>query len=134
MFLLFWPFKPYKKPCKSVLLRNKAGYTAADASGSAISPIPAARLCAWACVRACACVCVCLRARVCFAIPCHCGSAYSLISAARLSMCMCMCMCVSVSVRVYMRVSPLHFLDASSHLYKRVCPSVGPSVSPSVHP
>ena len=25
-----------------------------------------------------------------------------------------------------------HFLDASSHLYKRVCPSVGPSVRPSV--
>ncbi len=24
------------------------------------------------------------------------------------------------------------FLDASSHLYKRVCPSVGPSVRPSV--
>ena len=26
------------------------------------------------------------------------------------------------------------FLDASSHLYKRVCPSVGPSVGPSVRP
>ena len=26
------------------------------------------------------------------------------------------------------------FLDASSHLYKRVCPSVGPSVRPSVRP
>ena len=26
------------------------------------------------------------------------------------------------------------FLDASSHLYKRVCPSVGPSVRPSVGP
>merc|ERR1711951_309795 len=26
----------------------------------------------------------------------------------------------------------LIFLDASSHLYKRVCPSVGPSVRPSV--
>ena len=24
------------------------------------------------------------------------------------------------------------FLDASSHLYKRVCPSVGPSVGPSI--
>ena len=28
----------------------------------------------------------------------------------------------------------LKFLDASSHLYKRVCPSVGPSVGPSVRP
>ena len=26
------------------------------------------------------------------------------------------------------------FLDASSHLYMRVCPSVGPSVRPSVGP
>ena len=26
------------------------------------------------------------------------------------------------------------FLDASSHLYKRVCPSVGQSVGPSVDP
>ena len=26
------------------------------------------------------------------------------------------------------------FLDASTHLYKRVCPSVGPSVGPSVRP
>ena len=26
------------------------------------------------------------------------------------------------------------FLDASKHLYKRVCPSVGPSVRPSVGP
>ena len=26
------------------------------------------------------------------------------------------------------------FLDASSHLYKSVCPSVGPSVRPSVRP
>ena len=26
------------------------------------------------------------------------------------------------------------FLDASSHLYKRVCPSVRPSVGPSVGP
>ena len=26
------------------------------------------------------------------------------------------------------------FLDASSHLYKRVCPAVCPSVRPSVHP
>ena len=26
------------------------------------------------------------------------------------------------------------FLDASTHLYKRVCPSVGPSVWPSVGP
>ena len=31
------------------------------------------------------------------------------------------------------RISGLrNFLDASSHLYKRVCPSVGPSVGPSV--
>ena len=28
----------------------------------------------------------------------------------------------------------LHFMDASSHLYKRVCPSVRPSVCPLVHP
>ena len=28
----------------------------------------------------------------------------------------------------------LLFLDASSHLYKRVCPSVGPSVGPLVRP
>ena len=28
----------------------------------------------------------------------------------------------------------LHFLDAPSHLYKRVCPSVRPSVCPSVRP
>ena len=27
-----------------------------------------------------------------------------------------------------------HFLDASTHLYKRVCPSVGPPVGPSVGP
>ena len=28
---------------------------------------------------------------------------------------------------------PLTFLDASSHLYERVCPSVRPSIHPSVH-
>ena len=28
----------------------------------------------------------------------------------------------------------IHFLDAFSHLYKRVCPSVGPSDGPSVRP
>ena len=28
----------------------------------------------------------------------------------------------------------LPFLDAPSHLYKRVCPSVRPSVGPSVRP
>merc|ERR1712240_966519 len=28
----------------------------------------------------------------------------------------------------------ISFLDASSHLYMRVCPSVGPSVRPSVRP
>ena len=28
----------------------------------------------------------------------------------------------------------IRFLDAPSHLYKRVCPSVGPSVGPSVRP
>ena len=33
------------------------------------------------------------------------------------------------------RISGLrNFLDASSHLYKRVCPSVGPSVDLSVRP
>ena len=26
------------------------------------------------------------------------------------------------------------FLDATTHLYKRLCPSVGPSVGPSVRP
>ena len=70
------------------------------------------------CVRLCslvnsgrACVCARVRACVCFAIPRHCGSANSLILAARLSVCMCMCMCVSVSVCVYMRVSALHFVS-----------------------
>ena len=38
---------------------SKAGYTAADASGSAISLIPAARLCS------CVCACVSAHARVC---------------------------------------------------------------------
>ena len=28
----------------------------------------------------------------------------------------------------------VRFLDASTHLYKMVCPSVGPSVRPSVRP
>ena len=28
----------------------------------------------------------------------------------------------------------LRFLDATTHLYQRSCPSVGPSVRPSVHP
>ena len=31
-------------------------------------------------------------------------------------------------------VESLSFLDAPSHLYKRVCPSVGPSVRPWVRP
>ena len=31
-------------------------------------------------------------------------------------------------------ISILHFLDASTHLYMRVCPSVGPSVGPSMGP
>ena len=31
-------------------------------------------------------------------------------------------------------ISQNGFLDAFSHLYKRVCPSVGPSVRPSVGP
>ena len=61
------------------------------------------------CVRVCARAC--MRARVCFAIPCHCGSANWLITAARLCVCMCMCMCVTVSIRVYMRVSPLYFVS-----------------------
>ena len=34
-------------------------------------------------------------------------------------------------IRVFMRKNI--FLDASSHLYNRVCPSIGPSVGPSVH-
>ena len=66
-----------------------------------------AYVCARMCMRACVCVC--------FAILCHCGSANSLISALRLCvcmrMCMCVCMCVCVSVRMYMRVSPLHFVS-----------------------
>ena len=36
----------------------------------------------------------------------------------------------SVYAELEKKVKP--FLDASSHLYKRVCPSVGPSVRPSV--
>ena len=38
--------------------------------------------------------------------------------------------------RIFLARSPLAgaFLDASLHLYKRVCPSVGPSVGPSVRP
>ena len=32
------------------------------------------------------------------------------------------------------RYVPLCFLDAFSHLYKRVCPSVGPPIRPSVRP
>ena len=35
-----------------------------------------------------------------------------------------------ISIRGY--AQKYLFLDASSHLYKRVCPSVGPSVGPSV--
>ena len=46
-----------------IFAENKAGYTAADASGSAISLFPAARLCACVCV--CVCARVCARARVC---------------------------------------------------------------------
>ena len=30
--------------------------------------------------------------------------------------------------------APVYFLDVSSHLYKRVCPSVGLSIRPSVCP
>ena len=46
-----------------IFAENKAGYTAADASGSAISLFPAARLCACVCM----CVCARMRVRVCFA-------------------------------------------------------------------
>ena len=54
---------------------NKAGYTAADASGSAFSLIPVARYCACAylcvsvCVRVCACVCACVLLSVVIAAP-----------------------------------------------------------------
>ena len=62
-------------------IENKAGYKAADASGSVTSLIPAARLCA------CVCVCVCVRAHACLcvsvAIPRLFGSANSLISTVR---------------------------------------------------
>ena len=66
-------YYPYCHVCichcsKGTLEVNKAGYTAADASGSAISLIPATRLCACICVCAHACVFVfvaitCLRLR-----------------------------------------------------------------------
>ena len=34
----------------------------------------------------------------------------------------------SVESRAGRKIPPPYFLDASTHLYKRVCPSVGPSV------
>ena len=43
-------------------IENKAGYKAADASGSATSLIPAARLCAYVCA------CVCARKHVCVGV------------------------------------------------------------------
>ena len=73
-----------------------------------------------------------------------------------LCVCMCVCSCVCVRVCVYVRpftfwlvnvslfrlcIQPdirHQFLDASTHLYMRVCPAVGCSVgrliSPSVQP
>ena len=85
-------------------VKNKAGYTAADASSSAIS-FYRPRVCARACVCVCLCmcmyVCACVFEWVCSAIPRHCGSANSLIS----------CVC--------MRVSPLHFVSISQVGNKR---------------
>ena len=44
---------------------NKAGYTAADASGSAFSLLAARmRACAYMCVSVCVCICVCVCVRV----------------------------------------------------------------------
>ena len=39
---------------------------------------------------------------------------------------------LSHAILALVKKSTYIFLDASSHLYKRVCPSVGPSVGPSV--
>ena len=117
------------------MVGNKAGYTAANASSSAIS-IYRPRVCALACVCLClfmcVCVCVCICVRVCLseccAIPRHCGSANSLISAARLGVCVyarvrvCVCVCSrswNVCVSVCMRVSPLHFVSISQVGNKR---------------
>ena len=57
------PTDGWTNPLKNEQCENKAGYTAADASGSAISLILAARL--YLCVCACVCACVSARARVC---------------------------------------------------------------------
>ena len=40
----------------------------------------------------------------------------------------------SQTTNLNLRLGVLKFLDAPSHLYKRVCPSVRPSVRPSVCP
>ena len=67
-------------------IKNKAGYKAADASGSVTSLIPAARLCACVCVCVCACTRVCVGAiknKAGYKATDASGSANSLISAAR---------------------------------------------------
>ena len=42
--------------------------------------------------------------------------------------------CIQIRISSYnlLKCDNIHFLDASSHLYNRVCPSVRPSVGPSV--
>ena len=40
----------------------------------------------------------------------------------------CACMCVRVQIQLLYRHS---LSDSTTHLYKRLCPSVGPSIHPS---
>ena len=42
--------------------------------------------------------------------------------------------CAKAAYRVSLKIQLFYFLDASTHLYKRVCPSVSPSVHLSVRP
>ena len=107
--------------------RNKAGYTAPDASSFAISVFPVARLCACMFVRVCVPpsliiaapltrlfrprVYVCLCAHMCVWVFRYPSSLLlrSLINFSHTFVCVCACVCACVCL--CLRVSPLHFVS-----------------------
>ena len=83
------------------------------------------------CARVCVCVCVCVCVRACLCLR-MCVSLRMCVCVT-VNVCLCPFMCVRTRDKDASIVCLTNLLDASSYLYERVCPSVGPSVGRSVH-